>query len=196
MIGIKQIAKVGILGGSFDPIHRGHLHIIEALESRFDSIMVVPAGDPYMRVIKPEATGFDRVEMCSRALEDLSEKLQEKVVLTDLEVRRRGPTYAIDTVVQLKPFFPKDSFTLILGSDAAASFPQWHKSEILIKEVEILVVRRPGEKVSEFREVEIDALDISATRIRDVIESGGDVSEYVSDSVLTYIKERGLYGCK
>jgi nicotinic acid mononucleotide adenylyltransferase len=66
----------------------------------------------------------------------------------------------------------------------------------LIKEVEILVVRRPGEKVSEFREVEIDALDISATRIRDVIESGGDVSEYVSDSVLTYIKERGLYGCK
>jgi nicotinic acid mononucleotide adenylyltransferase len=59
-----------------------------------------------------------------------------------------------------------------------------------------LVVRRPGEDKSEFPEVEIDALDISATKIREVIESGGDVTQLVSDSVLTYIKERGLYGSK
>jgi nicotinate-nucleotide adenylyltransferase len=158
--------------------------------------MVVPAGDPYLREVKPEATGFDRVEMCTLALDDLPDALQEKVVLTDLEVRRQGPTYTIDTISQLKPFSPKDSFTLILGSDAAAGFKNWHRADSLRKEVEILVVRRPGEDKSEFPEVEIDALDISATKIREVIESGGDVSQLVSDSVLTYIKERGLYGSK
>ena len=184
------------MGGSFDPIHRGHLHIIESVASRFDSIMVVPAGDPYMRESKPEATGFDRVEMCTRALEDLPEPLQEKVVLTDLEVRRPGPTYAIDTILQLQPFFPKDSFTLILGSDAASTFGTWHKSDDLRKAVDILVVRRPGESQSNFPEIEIDALDVSGTRIREIIESGGDVADLVSNSVLTYIKERGLYGSK
>jgi len=151
-----------------------------------------------MRSEKPEASGFDRVEMCTLALDDLSDALQEKVVLTDLEVRRDGPTYAIDTIAQLKPFFPKDTFTLILGSDAASNFGKWHKADALKKLVEFLVVRRPGEKSakSEFPEVEIDALDISATKIREIIESGGDPKEFLTESVLTYIKERGLYGSK
>ena len=113
-------------------------------------------------------------------------------------VRREGPTYAIDTISQLKPFFQKDSFTLILGSDAAANFDKWHKSADLKKMVEVLVVRRPTEKSAKsgFPEVEIDALDISATKVREIIESGGDPKEFLTESVLTYIKERGLYGSK
>ncbi len=160
--------------------------------------MVVPAGDPYMRSEKPEASGFDRIEMCTLALDDLSDSLQEKVVLTDLEVRRDGPTYAIDTIAQLKPFFPKDSFTLILGSDAASNFRNWHRSDALKKLVDVLVVRRPFDAAAKsgFPEVEIDALDISATKVREIIESGGDPKEFLTESVLTYIKERGLYGCK
>ena len=160
--------------------------------------MVVPAGNPYMRAEKPEASGFDRIEMCTLALDDLSDALQEKVVLTDLEVRREGPTYAIDTIAQLKPFFPKETFTLILGTDAASQFNKWHRADALRKMVEVLVVRRPGEKIvkSEFPEIEIDALDISATRLREIIESGGDPTEFLTDGVLAYIKERGLYGSK
>ena len=151
-----------------------------------------------MRAEKPEASGFDRIEMCTLALDDLSDALQEKVVLTDLEVRREGPTYAIDTIAQLKPFFPKETFTLILGTDAASQFSKWHRADALRKMVEVLVVRRPGEKIvkSEFPEIEIDALDISATRIREIIESGGDPTEFLTDGVLAYIKERGLYGSK
>jgi len=189
---------VGILGGTFDPIHRGHLHIIEALADSFDSIMVMPAGNPYQRTEAPIANGFDRVEMCARALEDLPEYLQEKVVLTDLEVRREGPTYAIDTLTQLKPFFPKDSFTLILGSDAAAKFATWHKVDELKKLVDLLVVRRPGEASNQsgYPEVEIDALDVSATQVRDLLMSEQDVSQFISPTVLEYIKERGLYGSK
>lgn len=188
---------MGILGGTFDPIHRGHLHIIEAVASSFDSIMVMPAGNPYLRGEAPIANGFDRVEMCARALEDLPEYLQEKVVLTDLEVRREGPTYAIDTMTQLKPFFPKDSFTLILGSDAAANFEKWHKVAELKKLVDLLVVKRTGSKsISAYPEIEIDALDISATQVREVLASAQDASSLISDSVLEYIKERGLYGSK
>ena len=160
--------------------------------------MVMPAGNPYMRKTAPIANGYDRVEMCTRALEDLPEYLQEKVVLTDLEVRREGPTYAIDTMAQLKPFFPKDTFTLILGSDVAASFENWHKVAELKKLVDILVVKRPGEAANlpGYAEIEIDALAISATQIRELLEAGKDASPYISDSVLDYIKERGLYGCK
>jgi nicotinate-nucleotide adenylyltransferase len=160
--------------------------------------MVMPAGNPYMRKTSPIANGYDRVEMCTRALEDLPEYLQEKVVLTDLEVRREGPTYAIDTMAQLKPFFPKDTFTLILGSDVAASFENWHKVAELKKLVDILVVKRPGEAANlpGYPEIEIDALAISATQIRELLEAGKDASPYISDSVLDYIKERGLYGCK
>lgn len=161
-------------------------------------MMLVPAGVPYMRNEKPEASGFDRIEMCTLALEDLPDDLQEKVVLTDLEVRREGPTYAIDTIEQLKPFFPNDVFTLIIGSDVAPSFVRWHRAEELKKLVNVLVVCRPGEMAgkSGYAEIEIDALNISGTRVREIIESGGDPGKFLTESVLSYIRERGLYGSK
>lgn len=134
--------------------------------------------------------------MCARALEDLPEALQSKVALTDIEVRRDGPTYTADTISQLKAFFPEDKFTLILGSDAAASLPQWHKSKDLLQMVSVLVVRRPGEVHSTFPEIEIDAMDISATEVRHLLSIGADASQYVSTSVLTYARERGLYVSK
>lgn len=181
------------MGGTFDPIHLGHLHIIEAVADRFDQILVIPTGQPWLRESAPMASGADRVEMCTRALTDLSDDLQSKVALTDIEVRREGPTYTVDTIAQLKAFFPEDRFTLILGSDAAEAIPQWHKSADLLKMVSILVVRRPGEATSQFPEIEIDALDISATQIRHELSSRSDISQFISPSVLTYIQERGLY---
>ena len=134
--------------------------------------------------------------MCALALDDLPDGLQSKVALTDIEVRRDGPTYTVETIAQLKAFFPDDQFTLILGSDAAASILKWHKSKDLLKLVSILVVRRPGEIKSEYPEVEIDALDLSATVVRESLLIGNDASTHISPSVLTYIQERGLYVSK
>ena len=131
--------------------------------------------------------------MCVLALDDLDESLQEKISVVDLEVRRSGPTFAIETIHQLRAFFPLDSYTLILGTDAASNFDKWHRSADLKN---ILVVRRPGESKSAFPEVNISALDISATQVRELIESKQDISQYLSPSVSTYIKERGLYGSK
>ncbi len=157
--------------------------------------MVIPTGDPYLRPTNPIATPGERLEMCSKALEDLSDELQGKVVVLDIETSRKGATYTFDTLQSLRAFFPKDEFTLVLGSDAAATLHKWKRSDDVKKQAEILVIKRPGEKKSEFNELEIDALDVSATQIREDFAMG-KTPETISPSVLHYIKDRGLYGSR
>jgi nicotinate-nucleotide adenylyltransferase len=134
--------------------------------------------------------------MCIAALGDLPDSLQEKVSVLDLEVNRTGPTFTIDTINQLRMIYPRDTFTLILGSDAAEKIDQWYRSDALLKIVEILVVKRPGQSKSTFPEVEIKALDISATQVRAAVAQRSDLAPMLSPSVRTYIKENGLYGSK
>ena len=134
--------------------------------------------------------------MCIAALGDLPDSLQEKVSVLDLEVNRTGPTFTIDTINQLRMIYPRDTFTLILGSDAAEKIDQWYRSDALLKIVEILGVKRPGQSKSAFPEVEIKALDISATQVRDAVAKRSDLAPMLSPSVRTYIKENGLYGSK
>jgi nicotinate-nucleotide adenylyltransferase len=157
--------------------------------------MVIPTGDPYLRPTNPIATPGERLEMCSKALEDLSDELQGKVVVLDIETSRKGATYTFDTLQSLRAFFPKDEFTLVLGSDAAATLHKWKRSDDVKKQAEILVIKRPGEKKSEFNELEINALDVSATQIREDFAMG-KTPETISPSVLNYIKDRGLYGSR
>ena len=160
--------------------------------------MLIPSGEPRLRTNKPEASGIDRLEMCISALDDLPSDLQEKVVVNDLEIRRKGPTYAIETLNQLLSFNSRDTFTLILGSDAASKFDQWYRAEAIRKVANILVVTRPGtaESSSSFEEISINALDISATQIREAFANKKSVAEIISPAVLTYIKEHKLYGSK
>jgi nicotinate-nucleotide adenylyltransferase len=143
--------------------------------------------------------------MCTAALADLPDALQEKVSVLDLEVNRSGPTFTIDTINQLRMVYPRDSFTIILGSDAAAKFDEWYRAEALKKIVDILVVKRPGsisqisqsgQQKSGFTEVEINAIDLSATMVREAIAKRADLAPMLSPSVRTYIKENGLYGSK
>ena len=157
--------------------------------------MLIPTGDPYLRPTKPVATPGERLEMCSKSLEDLSDELQEKVMVLDIETSRKGATYTFDTLQSLRAFFPKDEFTLILGTDAAATFHKWKRSDDVKKQAEILVVKRPGETKSGFNEMEIDALDISASQIREDFAKG-TTPETISPSVRKYIKDRGLYGSR
>jgi nicotinate-nucleotide adenylyltransferase len=158
--------------------------------------MVIPTGNPYLRASAPIASGTDRLEMASAALDDLSDELQEKVMVLDIEVRREGPTYSVETLGQLSGFFPRDKFTLILGSDAAAHFESWKRAADIKKSAEILVVKRPGDARSAFEEITIDALDISSTMVRSAIASGSSVDSLLSPSVARYINERGLYARK
>ena len=187
--------SIALLGGTFDPIHLGHLHIIKELADKFDQLALIPTGNPWMKPEQPIAKPKQRLEMCEAALDDLPESIQEKVFVIDIEVEKAGPSYTFDTLQSLRAFFPRDKFTLILGTDAALSFGKWKRPDDIKKMADILVVKRPGSAASDFKEVEISALNISSTQIRDELSKSGS-SKNISKSVAAYIKKNGIYGGK
>lgn len=207
-----MIAKrIGIYGGTFDPIHNGHLRVIVELLSRkvVDEIILIPAGMPRLRAAAPQADGKTRLEMCKLAVGDLPSGIKERVSVSDIEINRAGETYAIDTVEALG----NDAQELywIIGSDAYANIDNWHRADELKELVSFIVIDRPGSKSGEnpesrvdpIKRLDIEALDISATEIRSQLnakEQATSQSERenlgVSPSVRKFIAERKLYAGK
>ncbi|MFM9142004.1 MAG: nicotinate-nucleotide adenylyltransferase [Actinomycetota bacterium] len=189
MIKTKNCA---IFGGTFDPIHLGHLHVVDNLlnSKKFDSIVVVPSGNPANR--EAIASPQDRLEMVKIALKD------RDIEISDCEVNRSGTSFAIDTAIEIQNQHPDANLHWVIGSDAFAQISSWHKIEELANLVEFLVVERPGSSFigSQFKanSIKIDALPISATDIRSLIDKRATVSEKLPANVYTYIKAKGLYG--
>ena len=184
------MAKIAIYGGTFDPIHKGHLHVIEQvlLRGLADRILVIPAGEPLLREAQPIASGADRRAMCVQALNDLPAEIAKKVEVNPIEVLRSGPSYAVDTVAAVAQTYPDDEILLVVGTDAFAKIEQWHRSDELQDMVDFIVIDRPefpGDAT-----VDIGALNISATQIR-----AGEL-DALSPHVATYIKEHDLYASK
>ncbi len=180
------MARVGIYGGTFDPIHVGHLHVITQLIEKgiVDQLLVVPAGEPLLREHAPVASAQQRRTMCQLALSDLQPQVAAKVQVNPIEVLRMGPSYAIDTVEAVKQNYPDDTIALVIGQDAADKLDQWHRIEELKKLVEFVVIGRPG---YEGNGIDIGALNVAATTIRD------GLSADVSSSVAAFIRENNLY---
>ncbi len=191
--------NIGLFGGTFDPIHNGHLHVIKKLVPKFDLLMLIPAATPQLRD-KPSTSAAHRLEMCEQALLDLDSNIADKVVISDIEIQRKGNTYTYDTLQELRAFFPQDSFTLIIGSDAAQNFENWKRAKDIIKMAKVLVVKRPnsdipGEKKEnkfDFEEIKISALDISATKIREQL-ANSKIPADISTHVAKFIKNNNLY---
>ena len=195
---MTAINSCAIFGGTFDPIHRGHLHLITSVlkTGKFDQLFVVPAGEPNLR-IAPVASKSDRLRMLELALSDLPKEIFHQIRLSEIEILRNGPTYSVDTVKELQRSF-NAKWTLIIGSDVLNSLPQWHAFQELCSLVEFLVVKRPGSDVMKIpgvrmSTIEIDALDISATTVRTALAAGSDINTFISPRVVEYIKEQGLY---
>jgi nicotinate-nucleotide adenylyltransferase len=188
--------SIAIFGGTFDPIHYGHVHVIsEILKSgRFSKLVIVPAGNPWQK--SPTAPASNRFEMTKRALSNFD------VEVSDCEVKREAPSYAIDTVHDLRSLNPESSITWIIGSDAIAGLSTWNRIDELASEVEFLIVLRPGHAINQsavphfikWSSIEIHARDISATQIRERVSVGSDISDLVPPSVAAYIYEKKLYG--
>jgi nicotinate-nucleotide adenylyltransferase len=180
------LSRVGIYGGTFDPIHLGHLHVITQLIEKkiVDQLLVVPAGEPLLRSQAPRATAQQRRTMCQLALSDLQLDVASKVQVNPIEVLRTGPSYAIDTVEAVKQNFPADTIVLIIGQDAADKLEQWHRIDQLRTMVEFVVIARPG-YIGDG--IDIGALPVAATTIRE------GLSADVSSSVATFIRENNLY---
>lgn len=181
--------RIGLYGGTFDPIHQGHLHVIEQLFARdlVDELILLPAGHPWLRNDAPFASAQDRLSMAQLAVKELPEAIRAYVTVSDIEVNRTGPTYTIDTVEELRKSQPDAEWLLILGSDAFASIDQWHRSRELLALIEVIVIARDGEGLN------IEALPISASQIRSQIHNHERTIKYLPESVWAYIKERNLY---
>jgi nicotinate-nucleotide adenylyltransferase len=180
------LSRVGIYGGTFDPIHLGHLHVITQLieKNLVDQLLVIPAGMPLLRQNAPIATGQQRRTMCQLALADLPPQIAAKVQVNPIEILRTGPSYAIDTVEAVAQNFPDDTIVLVVGQDAAEKLNQWHRIDELRGMVEFLIIGRPGHTGDG---VDIGALDVAATTIRQ------GLSAEVSSSVAAFIRENNLY---
>jgi len=179
--------RLGLYGGTFDPIHNGHLHVITQLLSQniVDRILLVPAGEPRLRENAPVAPGAARRAMCQLALKDLPPEISTKVEVNPIEILRMGPSYTIDTVEAIKQTYPDDEVVLIVGTDAYEKIDQWHRVDELMKLVTLEVIQRPGYFSDSARD--IDAIDLSATQVR------LHQSDQLSPSVAAYIKENNLY---
>jgi len=185
--------RVGILGGTFDPIHIGHLiaasSVYEAL--KLDSVVFMPAGDPWQKRDRELSTGQQRLEMVKLATSD-----DARFQASDIEISRSGPTYAIDTVREWKRRNPEDILFWIVGSDALSGIPSWHEWEAFVSEVTVIAVNRIGQSASvpfDVLSVEMPEVRISATQLRDRFTNKLDTQYLVPPKVSEYISDQGLY---
>lgn len=188
---------MGILGGTFDPPHIGHVRA--AVRARhalgLDAVLLVPAGDPWQkregRAITP---GPVREAMTRAAAEGIA-----GLDVADLELRRPGPSYTVDTVATLRTAESDVRITVILGSDAAALLPTWERPEELLAQVRIAVVPRPGAPVpaalpgAEVETVAVEQLDVSSSRLRADVAAGRPIDVLVAPGVARLIEQHQLY---
>ena len=185
--------KVGILGGTFDPIHIGHLiaasSVYEALN--LDTVVFIPAGDPWQKRDRDLSAGQQRLEMVKLAIAG-----NDRFQASDIEIARSGATYAIDTVREWKKLNPADEIFWIVGSDALSGIPGWHEWESFVSEVTIVAVNRIGQNDPvpfDFVSVEMPEVRISATELRDRFTNKLDTQYLVPQKVSQYISDQGLY---
>jgi nicotinate-nucleotide adenylyltransferase len=185
--------RIGILGGTFDPIHVGHLAAAHAaIEcARLDRVLVIPTGVPPHRA--PTVAGADdRLEMARLAITG-----DDRLEVSDIEVRRPGASYTVDTLRELHAQHPDDDFFLILGGDAAKLLDSWHEPDEVRRLARLVVVTRPGTGAAATTSeilCERPTPDISGSELREQIARGEPVGDCLPPAVERYIAERGLYG--
>jgi len=185
--------KLGLLGGSFNPIHHGHLIIAtraaEALG--LDRVLFIPAAVSPLKTRQELASARDRLAMVRAALRG-----HPLFSASDLELRRGGTSYTVDTLRSLGKA-PDRSLFLILGADAARLLPRWRNTEEVRSRSTVVVVARPGHrrapKMPKQVMVEAPLLDISSSEIRARVRRGLSVRYLVPDAVDRYIRRKGLY---
>lgn len=197
--------NIGVMGGTFDPVHMGHLLIAEEARTRLNlaEILFVPAGLPWLKADRPISSVEHRVEMVRLAIAD---KPYFKLSTVDLE--RAGPTYTVDTIAALQgQIGAGDELFLILGWDSLAELPEWHEASRLVTMCRLVVAPRPGYPLPKLKSLEASIpgisqrvmlmdkpnIDISASDIRERVAKGLSIRHLVPEPVNRYIKEHKLY---
>ena len=197
--------NIGVMGGTFDPIHLGHLVVAEEVRSRLDlaEILFVPAGQPWLKVNSPILAAEHRVQMVRLALGG-----KPYFKLSTMEIERTGPSYSIDTLAELKGRLgAEDRLFFILGWDNLAQLPQWQEPARLVELCRLVAVPRVGYPAPDLALLEksipglsqativLDTpwIDITASAIRNRVAQGLSIRHLVPEPVERYIRENGLY---
>lgn len=196
--------RLGIMGGTFDPIHLGHLSCAEQVRCAcgLTSVIFLPAGNPVFKRNQEVTPGSDRLAMCRLALAS-----NPHFSLSSMEIEREGATYTIDTLREFHALYGDDvELCWIIGADAAAGLPLWKDVDKIAAMATMLIVNRPGSDVAEkllphlrsvgdfnIELVDTTLLDISSTDIRNRVRHGQTIRYLVPDDVRDYILEHDMY---
>lgn len=202
------MGKIGIMGGTFDPIHNGHLMLGEQAyrEYGLDEVWYMPSGHPPHKKNHPVTEPALRFEMTKLAV-----KGHKGLFCSDFEVRRSGNTYTAQTLSLLRKSYPGHTFYFIIGADSLYEIESWYEPGLVLTQAVILAARRKYEEVdrdqamdrqisylskkygADIRMLHCEEMDISSAGLRQMIANGQSVEEFVPGEVLSYISAHGLY---
>jgi nicotinate-nucleotide adenylyltransferase len=197
--------NIGVLGGTFDPVHSGHVVIAEEARLRFslNKVLFVPAGKPWLKTNSKITAAVHRVEMVKRAIAG-----NASFELSTIEIDRPGPSYSVDTVAALQQKLGAGArIFFLIGWDSLAELPQWQDPARLIQLCKLVAVTRPGLSRPDLKSLEpsvpgitqsvvwldIAPINISSSDIRDRVAQGLSIHGLVPDNVESYIAENKLY---
>ena len=200
-----QKSKVGIMGGTFNPIHNGHLILAEHAREycSLDEILFIPSGNSYMKDYEQIPDGETRISMTALAIAN-----NPYFALSAMEVERKGPTYTCETLAELKKLHPETEYYFIVGTDNLFSIETWWKPEEILACCTLIVAARGAKDESAILKKAADLkekynariillperkFDISSTEIREKIKRGESVRYLLPDKVITYIEKNRLY---
>jgi nicotinate-nucleotide adenylyltransferase len=185
--------RLGIFGGTFDPIHHGHLILAhDALEqAKLDAVLFVPCAKSPFKHSNPHIPDVHRLAMLRLAL-----KGEPRFWLSRCELERPGPSYAIDTADEIAEAFPKAQLSWLIGADQLARLDEWHRWPELRERVKFILLQRGPEALKDEPVLCLPRprrIDISATEIRHRVKSRLSIDHLVPPSVAAYIERQGLY---
>lgn len=196
----KPAQRIGIMGGTFDPIHNGHLVAASEVADRFelDEVIFVPTGNPWQKAGRQVTAAEHRYLMTV-----IATAANPRFSVSRVDIDREGPTYTIDTLRDLRVMYPDAQFYFITGADALSSIVSWHDWEKIFTQARFVGVTRPGYELTQevFNEeqrqfvelIDVPAMAISSTDCRQRASEGRPVWYLVPDGVVQYIAKNKLY---
>ena len=200
-----QDTRVGIYGGTFDPVHNGHIEAARqfAEQMRLDYLFIVPTGIPPHKEVTEGDDPRHRLRMCELAFSGM-----DGVVVTDMEIAREGKSFTVDTLRELSA--PGRRLLLLCGTDMVLSFDKWKDYKEILKLCYPVYIRREKDKLLDgmivsklaqyyeisgkmFRKIICEPIEMSSAEVRSRVARGEDISHMVPASVAAYIEEHGLY---
>jgi nicotinate-nucleotide adenylyltransferase len=192
--------KIGIYGGSFNPVHLGHLHLLQEVKAQcdLDRILVMPAGIPPHKAAPDLAPGKDRAEMLRLALSGA-----DGIEVCSYELEQQGKSYTYLTLREFTARQPEDTFFLIMGADMLLSFDQWRNWQEILQnahliaaardEGEYAALLRKAEKLGGTTVLQMTPWPCSSTDVRSAVKAGAPITGMVPEAVAAYIEEHRLY---